>query len=150
MRMSIPAIAFLVIAAGCGKHRSTDEIFAEKLKLPQVYVGVKSFKQIIDTGDKGTVMEGEEEYFPALECTNPDCPARKGNDPVLFALPRSARENDCPHCLKIRKVQNETSQEKAKYAKFIRAYVLPETLARQKQLDAEFESSAKRDAKQRR
>jgi len=151
MRFAFLGAAMLLIA-GCGQPRSRDDIFTERARLPQVYMGLKTGKQIVASASKGvfTDPETKDEFWPAMECTNPDCPNRRDKEPSLFVLPRSEVQRGCPHCLKNRSLKKESAEEKAKYESFVRPYVLPETVARSKELDDEFQRAMQRDGKNRR
>lgn len=146
MRFLILGLLSTLVITGCGNPRTRDEIFAERESLPQVYVGLKSQKQITAPARKGVFVDPDtkDEFWPAIECLNPECPARQGSDPVLFAVPRAEVNRGCPHCLKVRDLKTETPEQKAKFAAFAAPYVLPETKARNKQLDAEFQRAADR------
>lgn len=120
---------------------------------------------------------GEICYQP-YECTRPDCPGKTAGNPVLFVhrdvfvslgpdkkfiyeLPPAGVPYDeavrarggqpgptCPHCLKTRQLNSETPEQKAEFQKWIRAYELPETIQRRKELQEEhtraFEALKKR------
>jgi len=43
----------------------------------------------------------------------------------------------CPACLKNRKLETETDKERQKYLNWVKPYILPKTLKRQKELDEE-------------
>lgn len=106
--------------------------------------------------------------FRAYVCTNPDCPNRdrqvKGR-PFVFSWPdpmwrvdergelqydvvedRMAEiikrggtaEPTCPGCLARRDSARETAEQRQRYRDWVVYYELPETIARRKQLDAEY------------
>lgn len=134
----------LLAAVGCGKPaRPRDDIFTEKINLPQLYIGLKTKKQVTAPASKGvfTDPDTQDEFWPAMECANPNCPARSGADPVLFVLPRTEPHRGCPSCLKVRDLKNESREQKAKYEGFVSLYVLPETKARVQELDEELARS---------
>jgi len=151
MRCAILGLAVFIVA-GCSKTRTRDEIFTERAGLPQVFMGLKTGKQIVAPASKGVFVDPEtkDEFWPTMECTNPDCPGRKGSEPVLFVVPRAEVNRGCPHCSKTRNLKNESSSDKAKYASFVSPYELPETKARLKELSNETKLAAERDARNQR
>lgn len=57
--------------------------------MPWVYLTAKTHKKLILKGGMGGGVDPEthELFWPALACGNPDCPERKGDEPVLFIDP---------------------------------------------------------------
>ena len=157
------AIACTSIAVGCGesKPRPRKEIIQEQVQLDKLYITGKSAKRIVAPGDKGVFIDPEtnEIAFPAVQCHNPDCPARKeGGEGRIFAIvdPTLAVESDgriwsdekragapdeylgqCPDCLKIRDFKSESPEQKQKYIDYVKPYVLPESAARNEELEKE-------------
>lgn len=150
-----------VLCAGCAKRQRTlEEIDLERRTLPGLYITEKSRTHVIAPRNKGIFVDeatGELAY-PAYACQNPDCPGRKGDEPYLFihgdpAL--KAGDNNavvrgppvhtgqpspvCPACLAERDLKNETPQQKMQYLMWARPYLLPESAARAKELEAEYQ-----------
>jgi hypothetical protein len=157
----LPIAAALPLLASCSKSEppppSRDEIFQERLALPAVYFTAKTHKRVIAPASKGLFIDEQtgEVCWPALACHNPDCPGRKGDEPLLFIEPdagvyakpdgtigydraRAAKQSvvaGCPECLKKRNLSAETPEQRARYISWVKPYVLPETAARLAELD---------------
>jgi hypothetical protein len=129
----------------CGKKddpppRSRDEIFLQRLELPAVYLTAKSHKRIIERAGLPLFTkdpETGEVVWPALCCTNPDCPGRRDGEPLLFIEPDA--DYACPQCAVKRNLAAETEAVRQQYINWVRPYVLPETAEKLKQLDAELQ-----------
>lgn len=143
-------ICLAVGVAGCGNTptRTTDQIFSEKQSRPRLYLTRKTKTHVIAPADKGMFVDANtrEECWPALECTNPNCPGRQGDTPSLFTAFDVSDHGGCPACAKIRP-KSESEADKQKYLKFVRPYELPEVREQLKRLDAEFERATKAAAK---
>ena len=127
--------------------RTRTEIFKQGLELPGVYLTEKTHKRVIAPTRFGLPFvdpESGETCWPALYCTNPDCPGRREGEPLLFI--KTDANYACPHCIAKRKLAAETEAVRQQYANWVRPYVLPETAEKLKQLDAERQ---KRIAKER-
>jgi len=181
MQFAVPNVEFamlnarksaslLLIAIGLGcfpscsrqepPPRSRDEIFLDRMKLPAVYFTAKSHKRVIAPAGNGMFLDAEsgELCWPALACTNPDCPGRQNGEPYLFiepdvgfyiksdktvdynaaaalAAPRS--DGTCPKCAAKRNRATESQEVRQRYINWARPYVLPETAEKLKALDEE-------------
>jgi hypothetical protein len=151
-----------LLLVGCGREpRTRDEIFQERLSLPQLYLTADSHQQVTASGTKGVFVDADsgEICFRAKECLNPDCPGFSGGKPVLFfdvdptkviqpdgSIGDDASKIDldlvagCPECLRQRKLRTETPEEQQKYIQWSRPHILPETAKREAELDAELKS----------
>ena len=134
--------------AGCSgseqqpRARRQADISTEQRSLPVLFLMEKSRKEVILPANTTKLVDatGGERLWPAITCTNPDCPGKnKGtNDrPFLFICPDPTRPIRCPECLKIRDLESETDRQRMQYAAWARPYVLPETAARMRRLAAE-------------
>ncbi len=163
----LPLLVCSLSCSGPDRPRSRSQIQAEREKLPGLYI-TESGKRITAPMNKGMVLDESsgEIAWPAHQCTNPNCPAREGDDPHLFIWPDprfeviqgaiqpidiptlqelNARLKEkgfppealCPECLKNRDPASETSKEQQQYRDWSSLYVLPETAERQKALDEE-------------
>ena len=157
------AIAFGCFTS-CGKEeplpRSRDAIFLERMKLPALYMTAKSHKRIIAPAGNGMFLDKEtgELCWPALACTNPDCPGRQDGELYLFIEPdqgfyiksdktlgynaaaaRAAPWSDgtCPKCATTRNRATESNEVRQRYVNWARPYVLPDTAEKLKTLDEE-------------
>jgi hypothetical protein len=113
---------------------------------------------------------GEICYQP-FECLHPQCPGKSGDKPVLFVhrdvlvslgpdrkfvyqpVPADVDFEEfirskggqpvptCPHCLKNRKLESETPEEKLAYQKSVRPYEMPETTKRREELKQEHQQA---------
>ncbi len=173
----LPIAAALPLLASCSRSEpppppSRDEIFRQRLDLPALYFTAKTHKRVIAPASKGLFVDEQtgEVCWPALVCNNPECPGRQGDEPLLFIEPdagvyakpdgtigydraraaagRSAVAG-CPACLKRRKLQKETPEERARYVSWVQPYVLPETAARLKELDELLQRRIALDRRQR-
>lgn len=163
-RCLVMLVAVCFLMSGCRKQpRTPEEILKERNALPALFLTQETNQRVIAPGT--TVMFGDpklgEVCWRAKECTNPHCPGRKGEEPVLFimvvdsgyyvspeghllhdgAKSKTALHQGCPHCMKQRNPAEETPQQQARYTLFIRDYELPETEARRKVLDAELKKA---------
>lgn len=145
--LAIVSGIFLIV--GCGKPRSPDEIFAEKLAVPQLYLSTQSQARLIAPGNKGVFIDpsSKEEFRCAVQCVNPSCPKRSGDQPFLFVLVDDGSDG-CPACASLRDRKTESAAEAAKYAAFVQPYVLPESKARLDKLEKEFQEALQREIKQ--
>ncbi len=134
-------------------------MFRERMKLPRLYLTAETRSRVIAPTDKGVFVDeaSGEICWPTLVCNAPNCPGKAADgkplvfiapDPCTFKKPDGtlgydpARESlgekysgACPECLKIRDLGTETPQQRQRYIKWVRPYVLPETARRLKQLD---------------
>jgi hypothetical protein len=166
------AVVLLAMFGGCTKSppptRSSDEIFSERMELPALYL-TKGGKKISTASGKGPFVDVEsgEIAWPALACNRPDCPGRSPvGEPFLFFSPDPAmfvtREGSigfdieraknapaeaglCPECLKQRNLANESLDQQQQFRNWVAPYVLPETVERLAQLEAERKRRARRD-----
>jgi hypothetical protein len=172
----LPLVAALPLLASCGQSEpppsTRDEIFRERLALPAVYFTAKTHKRVIAPASKGLFVDEQtgEVCWPALACHNPDCPGRSGGEPLLFIEPEAgvyakpdgtigydrarATTNQsvvagCPACLKKRRPQTETPEQRARYVSWVKPYVLPETAARLAELDELLQRRIALDRRQR-
>lgn len=133
---------FASAPAGCSKPppRTSDEIFADKMQLSRVYLTKKSHVKIIAPKSKGQFVDDatHEECWPALHCTNPECPRAKDVEPYLFTVFDVNQHNGCPACAKKRTFAKETKETKGKFANLVEPYELPETKERLQKLDEEY------------
>jgi hypothetical protein len=141
--MRIVALGLAVLClAGCGRSRtrSPDEILIEKRGLPRLFLSAKTHTRVIAPKSKGMFTDPAtgEECWPALECTNPDCPGRHGDEPALFISYDVSASQGCPACAKKRNVKTESASEKARYLKFVQPYELPEVRERLLALEEEY------------
>jgi hypothetical protein len=166
----------LAALASCSKEppppRSQDELFRQQLDLPALYLTAHSGKRVISHIGSLPFQDQEtgELCWPALICTNPDCPGRGPNGgPLIFVDPdpayyinsegklavderRAVKESKlsgCPECAKHRDPAKETEKERQAYVNWVKPYVLPETAARLKELEAERQRRATFDRQQR-
>jgi hypothetical protein len=172
----LPIAAALSLLASCSKSEppppSRDEIFQERLELPALYFTAKTHRRVIAPARKGLFIDAQtgEVCWPALACHNPDCPGRKGDEPLLFIEPdagvyakpdgtigydqaRAAAQRSvvagCPECLKKRNLKAETPERRARYVSWVKPYVLPETAARLAELDELLQHRIALDRRQR-
>ena len=118
--------------------RSRREIYKQVLELPAVYLTEKTHKRVIAPTGRGLFWvdaETGETCWPALYCTNPDCPGRREGEPLLFIEPDA--NHACPHCMAKRKLATEPPAVRQQYINWVQTYVLPETAEKLKPLDAE-------------
>lgn len=171
------ALVLLATLAGCGDDyepleppRTRDEIFNERVELPALYLTAESNTRVIANRGRGAfVDEGTGELaWPAFVCHRPECPAREGDEPVLFIAPdptvvlmNGKIVNDinaiteapthlgqCPKCLKDRRIHFETKEQKAQFMQWARPYELPEAATRMKELEAERKRRIRLDRQQ--
>ena len=145
---------------GCSSkpaERTTREVTAERAKLQGLFMtaGGKRREAAIDS-PPSVDPQTKEIYWPALECTNPDCPGRTKEGPFLFVhpspgvivgadgkiqsvpiKPEEYRPAECPKCLAIRNQSGESESDKQQYLAFVRPYTLLETEQKKKALEAE-------------
>jgi hypothetical protein len=134
--------------ASCSKPeapapRPRDAIFKDRLALPAVYLTAKSHKRIVESAGLplfSSDPETGEMIWPALYCTNPDCPGRREGEPLLFIEPDA--DYACPQCAAKRNRAAETEAVRQQYLNWVHPYVLPETAEKVKQLDAELQKRA--------
>jgi len=120
--------------------RSADEIFTEKQQMPRLYLTKKTHTRVVAPKTKGMFTDPAtgEECWPAMQCTNPDCPGRTEKEPALFLPFDVSAHQGCPACAKKRNIARESAAEKAKWLKFVQPYELPEVRERLAALDAEY------------
>ena len=122
--------------------RTRNEIYDEQAALNGVFLTEKTHKIVIAPNNSLNLVDDEtgERCWRALACHNSDCPAQdQGQDgyPFLFICHDRHQMVACPECLKLRNLANESPAEQAMYASYARAFVLPETARRVKELDDE-------------
>ena len=165
----------LCLLVSCKKEtppRTREEIFQERMALPARYFSAKTHQRVIAPAGKGIFVDEEtgEICWPALVCNNPDCPGRQGDEPLLFIEPDSAyyvkpdgtvgydaarakaerhRAGPCPECARKRDPRTETAEQRQRYIDWVKPYVLPDTAARMKQLDEEFQRRIRMERSQR-
>ena len=151
--------------------RTRDEIFREKTMLPALYLTEKTKRRVIrpEGSDYFVDKDSGEICWRALECKNPNCPAKELNgSPHLFISPdptvilnpdgtlgydlgkaknQRAQSEGCPECLKIRDLVSETPQTSNQYAGYIRYHILPKTAKRLDELDEEYKQRVEWDNK---
>lgn len=158
-------VSALGVFTSCGRKppppRTRDEIFRDRVSLPAVYLTVKTHTRVLAPGGKGAFIDQEtgELCWPALACTNPNCPGKGKDEPYLFIDPdpgvfvkpdgtlgydlamakASKADGTCPKCAANRNFANETNEDRQRYINWVRPYVLPETAQRQKALDEELQ-----------
>lgn len=161
------------VVVGCSRSqpvqpRTLDEIFAEQMELPAVYLTAGG-KRIEAPSGRGPFVDAEtgEIAWMALACLRPDCPGKKSDgEPVLFIAPDSAmyvaadgkiatdpsrateeppHAMQCPVCWKQRNLSAETSAQKQQFNNWVAPYVLPETTARLAELEQERKLRVRRD-----
>ena len=151
----------VLLLVGCGKPRTRDDIFQERVNLPKLYLTGDTSKEVVDSGSKGIFVDPEsgEICFEAKECHNPDCPGLSGGkkylfidaDPTVVITPDGKIGADpskmdpnaiggCPKCLEKRTPASETPEQKQQYIKWSQPHVLPETAKRLEELDAELKT----------
>ena len=158
----------LPLLASCGgEPRTSDEIFRDRLALPAVYLTVDTDTRVIAPQSKGPFVDEAtgELALPALACHNPDCPARGADgEPHVFIEKRTAFfvEPDgsvgydesrigteitglCPKCVSGKDLKRLKRDKLQQYVNWSRPYVLPETEARMKELDAELKEIGEAD-----
>lgn len=152
--------------AGCAKEprlpRTRDEIIQESLSLPALYLTEKTRQRVIAPESEGVLMvdkKSGEIAWRALVCTAPNCPGKglrgepyicSENDLSYFVKPDGSLGYDpkratldpakigmCQQCNAVRKTATETQQERQQYTQWVQNYILPESLARKKQLEGE-------------
>jgi hypothetical protein len=132
---------------GCSRAqpRSTDEIFTEKRQLPRLFLTTKTHTRVLGVKTQGMFKDSAtgEDCWPALQCTNPDCPGRKGDEPAIFICFDVSASKGCPECAKKRNFKAETNADRAKYLKFVEPYELPEVRERLRALDEEYKLAFK-------
>lgn len=151
--------AALAALTACSRDPATrDDIFADQMNLPAVYLTAKTNKRIIAPTSLGIHVDKEtgEIAWPALACNAPNCPGRGDNgEPFLFIAPdpsmivkpdgtlgydRAASAGKpgptlgCPQCLKKRRLETETPEQRQQYINWVKPYVLPETAAAMKKI----------------
>jgi hypothetical protein len=139
-------VALLGCLASCSKKeepvpRSRDEIFKQRLTLPALYLTAPSHKRIIAPAGLALFTKDKETgemIWPALYCTNPDCPGRREGEPLLFIEPDAGFA--CPQCVAKRNRATESAEVRQQYINWVRPYVLPETAKKLKELDAELQN----------
>lgn len=150
-RCAASLCVFLAVLTGCGSPppRTSDEIFADKMELPRVYLTKKTHVKIIAPKSKGQFVDEttHEECWPAQHCLNPDCPRAKDPEPYLFTVFDVEKHNGCPACAKNRKFAKESKDVKAKFATLFGPYELPENAERLKKLDEEYAARVAWEAK---
>ena len=145
-------------------QRSRDEIFREKISLPTLYLTEKTGQRIFLQKKLDYFLDEKtgEICWRALECQNPDCPAKAadGNlylftipEPGVFLKPdgslgfdddvasRSAQLGKvagCPECMKKRNLESELPIIREQYADYVQPHVLPENKKRLEKLNAEY------------
>jgi hypothetical protein len=151
--------SLFALMAGCEKPRekTINELYREENELPALFITAKTQQRIVAPGSQGVFVDKNtgELAWSAFVCNNPDCPARgKSDEAFLFIIPDPAvianpdgtvgydrsrvvvdqQLGYCPECLKLRNMGNESMEERTKYARFVKPYVLPETHKRRQEL----------------
>jgi hypothetical protein len=153
--------ALLAAVVGCGSPPppvTMESLYRQERELPQVFLTVKSNKRIVAPGDQRVFVDKAtgELAWPALACENPQCPGRSSAgepflfvapDPTIVAKPDGTIGVDpaldtkpnlllgfCPKCLEIRHREAETDEDRTRYARYVKPYVLPETQKRREEL----------------
>ena len=158
-----PLLVLLLLATGCGEDRprTRKEIFRERTTLPRLYLTTPSGHKVTAPADRGVFVDEEsgEICWPALQCSNPACPGRTEDGPVLlidadpgvvlsggslsYDAGKGAKQDphagQCPSCLEIRNLKRETDKERQQYFQWIIPHTLPETAKRLEALRAEEE-----------
>jgi hypothetical protein len=139
-RLVLLVLPLCLIGCSRAKPRSADEILTEKQRMPRLYLTAKTHARVIAPKSKGTFKDPAtgEDCWPAMQCTNPDCPGRTEKEPVLFTPFDVSAHQGCPACAKKRNLARESAAEKVKYLKFVQPYELPEIRDRLKVLEEEF------------
>lgn len=145
--------------------RTRDEIFREKTTLPVLYLTEKTGRRLIRPDGKDYFIDKDngEICWRAIECQNPNCPAKASNgslhlfispDPTVilnsdgtlgFNIDRAKNADQleqgggCPECLKIRNLDSESTDIRDQYASYVRYHILPKTVKRLEELDEEYE-----------
>ena len=124
------------------KPRLMHDIVIERLNVNQLYLTVKTHKEVIAPAKLMTPLDPEtgERCFRALTCRNPDCPGKdmaRGERPYLFVPPTIHSPVQCPACAAAHDPATRTLAERAQYRAWVKPYRLPESAARLQQLDAE-------------
>jgi len=158
------AVCCCIVASLCGcsepRPKTLEELYEEERKLPALYLTTQTNQRVIAPGDRGVFVHEKtgELCWPASGCYNPDCPGRTPSgepfvfiapDPAMFAKPDGTVGYDpsrggeldnyygnCPQCLKIRQLDQESDEDRLRYSTFVRPYVLPETEKRREELQA--------------
>jgi hypothetical protein len=156
-------LCFFIFRTTSPEPRSQDEIFLKRESLPALFLTAQSRKRITAPGNKQFFIdkESKEICWRAMTCFNPKCPALKTGgklpifinpNPSVFIKPDGTIGQDpvralkaakagplvaCPECLKTRTVNSESREAKEKYLSWVQPYVLPETIKRIKELEAE-------------
>lgn len=148
----------LLWSAGCSQQeppQTIEQLYEQERGLPKVYLEAETGEQVIAPGEPGVLVRDGKIHWPALTCTNPDCPAAGRSEPVLFAdpipglrvepdgslgygrsqaPPAGTLPGNCPECLTIRDLASETAEDRQRYQNFVHPYVLPETKQRRAEL----------------
>jgi hypothetical protein len=167
----VVVFCFFIFRTTSPEPRSQDEIFLKRESLPALFITAQTRKRITAPGNKQFFIdkESQEICWRAMICFNPKCPALKtGGKPPIFINPnpsvfikadgtigqaparalKAAKAGPlvaCPECLKTRTVNSESREAKEKYLSWVQPYVLPETIKRIKELEAEQTSRSEVD-----
>ena len=139
--------------------RSRDEIWAERMGLARLYMSHPGMRERVASRGPGPHVDQEtrEVFWPVRACNAPDCPARGASgEPHRFIVPnpgmfgasgaslgqkpkqassRVSTTGGCPEC---EGMEGRSEEElRRRQAKWVRPYLLPESVERMKQLDAE-------------
>lgn len=96
MKRVLQLVWLAVGVVGCGGEaeppRPIELIAEERGRLPKLYLTEKSKKEVVAPGDRGAFVDAAtgELCWPALICTNPDCPAPRDPSaarPPVFICP---------------------------------------------------------------
>lgn len=152
--------AGVLLVAGCGRSEpppTLQSMYDEERSLPALYIEPNTGERVTVAGDHWAYPQDGKLFWPALTCTNPECPAAGGKEPVLFTSndpavslnadgtineggpgrkPRNKHAGQCPECLKTRNLASETEADRQRYLEFVQPYVLPETAQRRAELAA--------------
>lgn len=156
--------AVVAVTIACSKKtvRTRDEIFAERIALPALYLTAKTNKRVTAPGNSQVFVDKAtgELCWRAMTCDRQVCPGKNAaGEPLVFINPNPAyfiQPDDavgvdtkqmqnaaaetlmgCPACLKSRNVHNESREQKEYYLSLVRPHVLPETAKKLEALEAE-------------
>ncbi len=161
------ALAFVSGMVGCGGPppvpRTRDDVFRDMQNLEKLYL-TEDGKRVIATSMQRTLIDEESGKiaWEAYQCDNPACPGRDDEQPHLFpwvdsfayiengvimtrqpSSPEDEKkmseygEQKCPACLKERKIEGESEQQRQQYKDWCQLHVLPESAIKIKELEEE-------------
>ena len=120
--------------------RTRAEISREQSNLNRLFFTEKTQRRIVAPTNRGPFVDEVtgEMAWPAFRCHNPNCPEKgTADEPFLFTFPDRNQRQICPACTKEIDVESAPIKELQPHLIWTRAYDLPETARRVKQLDAE-------------